>query len=124
MSLISIFISLGSMSHVDFKKRPCRPVDFRGQGPSTYLPGEDLDTAEGLCVVIRGILHTAIQQLGNGDEGEEYDEHRDVEQYEPLEETEVRRDTTTKLSFDFLQVSPPQIDRVGHLRKIVFEPLP
>ena len=26
-------MSLGFMSHVDFQKRPCRPVDFRGQGP-------------------------------------------------------------------------------------------
>ena len=24
------------MSHVDFKKWPCRPVEFRGQGPSYY----------------------------------------------------------------------------------------
>ena len=33
MSLISFPMSIGFMSHVDFKKRPCRPVEFRGQGP-------------------------------------------------------------------------------------------
>ena len=33
MSLILFLMSLGSMSHVDFKKGPCRPVEFRGQGP-------------------------------------------------------------------------------------------
>ena len=32
MSLISFLMSLGSMSHVDFKKWPCRPVEFKGQG--------------------------------------------------------------------------------------------
>ena len=26
-------MSLSPMSHVEFKKVPCRPVDFRGQGP-------------------------------------------------------------------------------------------
>ena len=26
-------MSLSPMSHVEFKKCPCRPVDFRGQGP-------------------------------------------------------------------------------------------
>ena len=25
------------MSHVDFKKRSCRRVDFKGQGPPTWL---------------------------------------------------------------------------------------
>ena len=26
------------MSHVDFKKWPCRPVDIKGQGPHYYSP--------------------------------------------------------------------------------------
>ena len=26
-------MSIGSMSHVEFKKWPCRPVEFKGQGP-------------------------------------------------------------------------------------------
>ena len=26
-------MSIGFMSHVDFKKRQCRPVEFKGQGP-------------------------------------------------------------------------------------------
>ena len=30
-------MSLSPMSHVEFKKRPCRPVDFRGQGPLVYM---------------------------------------------------------------------------------------
>ena len=34
MSLIFFPMSKGSMSHVDFKKWPCRPVEFKGQGPS------------------------------------------------------------------------------------------
>ena len=33
MSLIFFPMSIGFMSHVDFKKRACRPVDFKGQGP-------------------------------------------------------------------------------------------
>ena len=37
MSLIFFPMSIGSMSHVDFKKWPCRPVDFKGQGPLPYI---------------------------------------------------------------------------------------
>ena len=33
MSLILFLMSLGSMSHVNFKKGPCRRVEFRGLGP-------------------------------------------------------------------------------------------
>ena len=33
MSLILFLMSLGSMSHVDFKKSPCHHVEFRGQWP-------------------------------------------------------------------------------------------
>ena len=33
LSLIFFPMSIGFMSHVDFKKRPCRPVDFKGQWP-------------------------------------------------------------------------------------------
>ena len=33
MSITSFLMSLGSISHVDFKKGPCRRVEFRGQGP-------------------------------------------------------------------------------------------
>ena len=33
MSLIFFPVSIGFMSHVDFKKRQCRPVEFKGQGP-------------------------------------------------------------------------------------------
>ena len=45
VSFILISVSLGSMSHVDFEKRPCRPVDFRGQGPYPHLTAPDLHTA-------------------------------------------------------------------------------
>ena len=31
MSLIVLSMSIGSMSHVDFKKWPCHPVEFKGQ---------------------------------------------------------------------------------------------
>ena len=34
MSMIFLLMSIGSMSHVDFKKWPCHPVDFRGLGPA------------------------------------------------------------------------------------------
>ena len=27
-------MSISSMSHVHFKKKPCHPVEFKGQGPS------------------------------------------------------------------------------------------
>ena len=33
-------MSVSSMSHVDFKKWPCRRVKFRGRGPYSYLPPE------------------------------------------------------------------------------------
>ena len=33
MSLLFFPMSIGFMSHVNFKKWPCRPVDFKGQGP-------------------------------------------------------------------------------------------
>ena len=41
MSLILFPMSIGCMSHVDFKKWPCRPVDFKGQGP--YYRPVDID---------------------------------------------------------------------------------
>ena len=47
MSLIVFPMSIGFMSHVDFKKKPCRPVDFKGQGPPrshcTSRPGKGWD---------------------------------------------------------------------------------
>ena len=36
MSLIFFPMSIGSMSHVDFKKWLCRPVKFKGQWPPSY----------------------------------------------------------------------------------------
>ena len=33
VSLFSLAMSISSMSHVNFKKRPRRCVEFRGQGP-------------------------------------------------------------------------------------------
>ena len=33
MSLIFFPMSIGLMSHVNFKNRQCRPVEFKGQGP-------------------------------------------------------------------------------------------
>ena len=33
MSCQIFFLSLNSMSHVDFKKLPCHPVEFKGQAP-------------------------------------------------------------------------------------------
>ena len=47
MSLVIFsLMSIGFMSPVDFKKRPCRPVAFKGQGPqslSTHSVGPRLD---------------------------------------------------------------------------------
>ena len=43
-------MSLSPMSHVEFKKVPCRPVDFRGQGPFLYpaaLYNRDLGNISG-----------------------------------------------------------------------------
>ena len=38
MSLIFFPMSIGFMSHVNFKKMPCRPVEyFKGQGPQTSV---------------------------------------------------------------------------------------
>ena len=36
MSLICFPMSIGFMSYVDIKKWPCRPVNFKGQGPHIY----------------------------------------------------------------------------------------
>ena len=33
VSIIFFLMSIGSMSRVDFKKQPSRPVEFKGQGP-------------------------------------------------------------------------------------------
>ena len=33
MSLVFFPMSIGFMSHVDFKKWPCHPFEFNGQGP-------------------------------------------------------------------------------------------
>ena len=33
MSVLFILVLISSMSHVDFKKYLCCPVDFKGQGP-------------------------------------------------------------------------------------------
>ena len=41
MSLIFCLMSIGFMSHVNFKKRPCRPVEFKGQGPLAGRAGVD-----------------------------------------------------------------------------------
>ena len=40
-------MSLGSMSHVDFKKKLCRHVEFRGQGPSSGPRDLEKDCSEG-----------------------------------------------------------------------------
>ena len=44
MSFKISLLSIGPMSHVDFKKWPCRRVEFRGQGsqPWTDLPGVEI----------------------------------------------------------------------------------
>ena len=35
-SIIFFSMLIGFMSNVNFKKWPCRPVEFKGQGPSLY----------------------------------------------------------------------------------------
>ena len=48
--------SIGFVSHVNFKKRPCRPVELRGQGPHLYprqrdsRPGTENSIEPGLCL--------------------------------------------------------------------------
>ena len=44
MSLILTLISLGFVSHVEFKKWPCCHVKFKGQGPPVCL------SRVGLCL--------------------------------------------------------------------------
>ena len=46
MSIIFLLMSIGSMSHVDFKKWPCHPVDFRGLVPS-WRGREEVGGGEG-----------------------------------------------------------------------------
>ena len=36
MSIICLTMSIGSMSHVDFKKSSFRPAEFKGQRPHTW----------------------------------------------------------------------------------------
>ena len=38
MSIVFCLMSIGFMSHVEFKKQPCRPVKFKGQGPFMKFP--------------------------------------------------------------------------------------
>ena len=38
-------MSIGSMSHVDFKKKSCHPVDFKGKGPHRRKGFELIDPA-------------------------------------------------------------------------------
>ena len=65
------------MSHVDFKNRPCRPVDFRGLGPSTYN-GEK-------CLVI-------VDRPAAAEEGDDHDENtpRDEQVRRHLDDRRVR----------------------------------
>ena len=37
MSIVFFLMSIGSMSHVEIKKQPCRPVKFNDQGPFNWL---------------------------------------------------------------------------------------
>ena len=39
MSIIFFLMSISCMSHVDFKKCPCRPVELKSPGPLYYLGG-------------------------------------------------------------------------------------
>ena len=49
MSLTFLPMSIGFMSHVDFKKWPCLRVDFKGQGPFNHSnPGVVVLTPYGL----------------------------------------------------------------------------
>ena len=36
MLIIFFLMSISSMPHVDLKKWPCHPVEFKGQGPFKY----------------------------------------------------------------------------------------
>ena len=61
MSPIISPMSIGSMSHVDFKKGLCRPVEFKGQGPPYYFHPHnnrhtscDVNNVELLIIVIDG----------------------------------------------------------------------
>ena len=47
-------MSLSRMSHVKFKKCPCRPVGFRGQGPLPYPPLTLCPTLTHLCIINPG----------------------------------------------------------------------
>ena len=59
-------MSLGPMSHVEFKKCPCRPVDFRGQGhckPSGSL-STDYSTWEAQPGRVYGKMHPVNPEPG------------------------------------------------------------
>ena len=52
MSLALFPMLIGFMSHVDFKKMPCRPVEFKGQGSLGYvIPMQLYRTAPMQCHV-------------------------------------------------------------------------
>ena len=52
MSLIFSPMSIGFMSHVDFKIWQCRPVEFKGQGPFCWdygdVPSQSICTVDAL----------------------------------------------------------------------------
>ena len=54
-------MSLSPMSHVKFKKCPCRPVDFRGRG--SYIQGKYKNTSIAIletCPLIRSVHNVYI----------------------------------------------------------------
>ena len=47
------------MSHVDFKKWPCRPVEFKGQGPLTSESQGGSREVPGRLKKVRHLVHPA-----------------------------------------------------------------
>ena len=56
MSFIFFLVSLGSMLHVDFKKWPCRLVEFRGQEPHNGYQFLSLDLVDNVLSMFQQSL--------------------------------------------------------------------
>ena len=60
MSIVFFLMSIGSMSHVEFKKQPCRPVESKGQGPFMSGSVKLLLFQKPLILFVIGILSFII----------------------------------------------------------------
>ena len=63
MSVIIFLMSISSMSHVDFKKYPRCPVDFKGQGPTIVCVEKGVPNVDQGNVIHTSFIHPFIHSF-------------------------------------------------------------